>query len=217
MKYVLLIAITGLLLIAIRWPLVPSHRLPRHRVRHMRIRIRLRLHPGRGHATAFELWLRWGRLAVFRGSARSRPSMTFWRRLTAPSSAYSLAVGRGHHRHRLRLPLEEHAVVQSSSSALLSHGDSQECAKKLATPPIRPAWPASNGASIPPRPSPKPSTLPTRHLHLCPQHLLPAHGAAVAPCISNRIKQSHPAAMVVIRLRYLQADAVRRNADRYGV
>ena len=51
MKYVLLIAIAGLLLVAVKWALLPSRRLPRHRVRHLRIRLRLRLHPGRGHAT----------------------------------------------------------------------------------------------------------------------------------------------------------------------
>jgi type IV secretion system protein VirD4 len=83
----------------------------------MRFRVRLRLHPGRGHATVFELWLRWGRFAAFRRSRRSRRSMSFWRRLIAPSAAYSLAVGRGHHRHRLRMPLEEHAVVQSPPRA----------------------------------------------------------------------------------------------------
>jgi type IV secretion system protein VirD4 len=117
MKFIILIAATGLLLLAVKWALLPSHRLPRHRVRHTRIRIRLRLHPGRGHATAFELWLRWGRFAAFRRSRRSRRSLTFWQRLTAPASAYSIIVGRGHYRHSLRLPLEEHAVVKSPPRA----------------------------------------------------------------------------------------------------
>jgi type IV secretion system protein VirD4 len=113
MKFIILIAIAGLILLAAKWALIPSHRLPRHRVRHLRIRLRLRLHPGRGHATVFELWLRWGRFAAFRRSRRSRRSMTFWQRAIAPASEYSITVGRGHYRHRLRLPLEEHAVVKS--------------------------------------------------------------------------------------------------------
>src|SRR5215471_3940499 len=40
------------------WAVRPKRRLPRNRVRYMRLR--LRLHPGPGHAAVFELWLRWG-------------------------------------------------------------------------------------------------------------------------------------------------------------
>ncbi|HXT92387.1 MAG TPA: hypothetical protein VN714_24395 [Trebonia sp.] len=36
----------------------PAKKLPRNRVRQMRLRARLRLHPGSGHASVFELWLR---------------------------------------------------------------------------------------------------------------------------------------------------------------
>ena len=57
---------------SLRWCFLPHGRLPRFRVRYMRIRLRLRLHPGRGHASVFELWLRWGRLAAFRRSGRVR-------------------------------------------------------------------------------------------------------------------------------------------------
>jgi type IV secretory pathway TraG/TraD family ATPase VirD4 len=117
MKYILLIAITGLLLTAARWALLPSHRLPRHRVRHLRMRVRMRLHPGRGHATLFELWLRWGRFAAFRRSGRSRRSLPFWQRAIASATEYSVTVGRGHYRHGLRLPLEEHALVKSPPRA----------------------------------------------------------------------------------------------------
>src|SRR6266545_1532236 len=60
-------------------------------------------------------------------------------------------------------------------------------------------------------------TLPARHSHLCPQCLLPINRAAVTPRISNRIKQSHPAAALVVGLTYLQADAVRCDLDREGV
>src|SRR5690348_17638787 len=44
----------------------------------------LRLHPGRGLASVFELWLRWGRLAAFRRSGRIRPSVSAWQRLNHP-------------------------------------------------------------------------------------------------------------------------------------
>ena len=106
-------AVMVTLIVVTWWAVLPSRRLPKHRVRHMRWRLRLRLHPGRGHATLFELWLRWGRLAAFRRSGRSRRSLTFWQRATAPACAYSIRIGRAHLRHSLRLPLEEHAVVKS--------------------------------------------------------------------------------------------------------
>ena len=37
---------------AAKWAFWPRHELPRHRVRHLKMRLFLRLHPGRGHATA---------------------------------------------------------------------------------------------------------------------------------------------------------------------
>ena len=83
---------------------MPWRRLPRNRVRHLRIRLRLRLHPGAGQATLLELWLRWGRFAVFRRSGRARRSLPFWQRVLSPVSEYSILIGRAHYRHALRLP-----------------------------------------------------------------------------------------------------------------
>ncbi len=113
---IVLIPVAGVLLIAVKWaflPFVPWRRLPRNRVRHLRIRLRLRLHPGAGQATVAELWLRWGRFAAFRGSGRARRSLRLWQRALAPASAYSITVGRAHFRHGLRMPLDEHIIVQS--------------------------------------------------------------------------------------------------------
>ena len=87
-----------------------SRQLPRNRVRSMRLRLHLRRRPGRGHATAFELWLRWGRLAAWRHSGRSRRSLTAWQRLCHPRE-HSIFLGRAHYRHGLRLPLEEHVLL----------------------------------------------------------------------------------------------------------
>ena len=111
MKIVLLIIAAAFVLIAVKWAFMPGRRLPRHRVRHLRIRLRLRLHPGKGHATIAELWWRWGRLAMNRSSRRTRPTLTG--RLLAPAADKSLLAGRGHYRHALRLPLDEHAVIFS--------------------------------------------------------------------------------------------------------
>jgi type IV secretory pathway TraG/TraD family ATPase VirD4 len=106
----------GVVLTVIKWaflPAFPYRRLPRHRVRYLRLRLYLRLHPGPGHATVPELWLRWGRFTAFRRSGQSRRSLTFWQRALGPVSAYAILVGRAQFRHELRLPLDEHAVVKS--------------------------------------------------------------------------------------------------------
>jgi len=58
MTTAILIAAAGVFLTAIKWayfPFIPWRRLPRHRVRYLRARLRLRLHPGAGHPTIGEL------------------------------------------------------------------------------------------------------------------------------------------------------------------
>jgi type IV secretory pathway TraG/TraD family ATPase VirD4 len=110
MKIVLILALILTLAAVAKWAFAPGRRLPRHRVRHTRARLHLRLHPGRGYATVAELWLRWGRLAAFRRSARIRPSLIAWQRALWPRE-HSVLVGRAHYRHQLAVPLEEHVLV----------------------------------------------------------------------------------------------------------
>ena len=62
MKIVIGLAVILALAAVAKWAFTPGCHLPRHRVRHTRLRLHLRLHPGRGYATCAELWLRWGRL-----------------------------------------------------------------------------------------------------------------------------------------------------------
>src|SRR5712691_6025304 len=123
MTYAIFIAIGLLLLLAIKWCFLPHGRLPKFRTRYLAIRLRLRLHPGRGHATIVELWSRWGRLAAFRRSGRSRPALPAWQRLCFPGE-HSLLLGRAHYRHGLRVPVEEHILVmappRTGKTALLS-------------------------------------------------------------------------------------------------
>ena len=95
------------------WAFIPHRQLPGNRVRHNRIRVRLRLHPGRGHATVFALWLHWGRFAAFRRSGKIRPSVPFWGRVIIGAAAYSIVLGRAHYRHGMRVPLEEHVLVMA--------------------------------------------------------------------------------------------------------
>jgi type IV secretion system protein VirD4 len=111
-KIILALAVILALAAAGKWALAPGCRLPRHRVRHTRLRLHLRLHPGRGYATCFELWLRWGRLAAFRRSGRTRPSLNAWQRMRS-AREHSVLVGRAQYRHQLAVPLEEHLLVMA--------------------------------------------------------------------------------------------------------
>jgi hypothetical protein len=108
----LVVLLTAVLIVArvAKWAWWPSRDLPVNRVRHTRIRLRLRLHPGRGFASAFECWWRWGRLAAFAGSKRARPSLGFWRRLTCPAE-HSGFTGRAQYRLRLRVPVQESIFI----------------------------------------------------------------------------------------------------------
>ncbi len=40
------------------WAFLPARHLPGNRARHLRLRLHLRLHPGKGFASALTLWLR---------------------------------------------------------------------------------------------------------------------------------------------------------------
>jgi type IV secretion system protein VirD4 len=123
MRWLILLVVLLLVLAFARWAYLPHGRLPRFRVANMRLRLALRLHPGRGHASALEIWRRWGRFAAWRKSRQARPSLTTWHRFRHPD-AHSIFLGRAQYRMRLRLPVETHAVIQApprqGKSALLA-------------------------------------------------------------------------------------------------
>jgi len=111
-RYAIALAVLLLVAAAFRWGFLPARHLPGNRARHLRIRLRLRLHPGKGFATIFSLWLRWGRFAMLRRSRRIRRSLPLWWRILAPGEQ-SVFLGRAHWRHGLRIPLEEHVLVMA--------------------------------------------------------------------------------------------------------
>jgi len=94
------------------WAFLPARHLPGNRARHLRIRLHLRLHPGKGFAHVFSLWLRWGRLAALRRAARIRPALPLRYRMI-DSREHAVFLGRAHYRHRLHVPLEEHLLVMA--------------------------------------------------------------------------------------------------------
>ena len=112
LKYVIALAVLLIVAAFAAWAFLPARHLPGNRARHLRLRLHLRLHPGKGFAPAFTLWLRWGRLAALRRSGKIRPSLPLHERLLDPR-AHSVLLGRAHYRHRLQIPLEEHVLVMA--------------------------------------------------------------------------------------------------------
>jgi type IV secretion system protein VirD4 len=112
LKYAIALALLLILAAFTAWALLPARHLPGNRARHLRIRLHLRLHPGKGFAHLFSLWLRWGRLAALRRSSRIRRSLPLWHRAMDPR-AHSVFLGRAHYRHRLQVPLEEHLLIMA--------------------------------------------------------------------------------------------------------
>ena len=111
-RYAIALIVVIVLAAAFRWAFLPAPYLPGNRARHLRIRLHLRLHPGKGFAHLFSLWLRWGRLAMLCRSARIRAALPLWYRIADPA-AHSVFLGRAHYRHGLRVPLEEHLLVMA--------------------------------------------------------------------------------------------------------
>jgi type IV secretion system protein VirD4 len=111
-KYAIALIVVILLAAAFAWAFLPARYLPGNRARHLRIRLHLRLHPGKGFAHVFSLWLRWGRFAALRRSARVRAALPLWYRIAEPHQ-HSVFLGRAHYRHGLRVPLEEHLLVMA--------------------------------------------------------------------------------------------------------
>ena len=111
-KYAVLVAIVIGFAAFVSWGFLPARYLPGSRVRSLKLRLHLRLHPSKGFATVVGLHLRWGRLAALRRSGRIRGSLPLWVRLLWPAE-HSVFVGRAHWRHGLRVPLEEHVLVMA--------------------------------------------------------------------------------------------------------
>jgi type IV secretion system protein VirD4 len=112
LKYAIVLAVLLVLAAFAAWAFLPARYLPGNRARHLRIRLHLRLHPGKGFAHLFSLWLRWGRLAALRRSSRIRPALPLRYRILYPAT-HSVFLGRAHYRHGLRVPLEEHLLVMA--------------------------------------------------------------------------------------------------------
>ena len=68
--------------------------LSTNQVRSMRWRTKLRMRPGAGFASHWEITFRFSRLAALYHGRRCRPDMTFWTRLVSPARLYAVRLGR---------------------------------------------------------------------------------------------------------------------------
>ncbi len=120
-KLAIALAIVLIVAAVAAWAFLPARYLPGNRARRLRIRLHLRLHPGKGFAHVVSLWLRWGRLAAVRRSARIRPALPLRYRL-AGSREHAVFLGRAHYRHRLHVPLIIGAPARHGPAQDLQNG-----------------------------------------------------------------------------------------------
>ena len=89
-KYAIALAILLAVAAFMSWAFLPARYLPGNRARSLRLRLHLRLHPGKGFATVFSLWLHWGRLAALRRSRRIRALSSPLAAAPQPARAFSV-------------------------------------------------------------------------------------------------------------------------------
>jgi hypothetical protein len=83
----------------------------RRRARALRWRAKLRLRPGPGYASLFELVFRWGRLAALHHGGRARPGLGYFARVFRPVTEYSVRLGRAQYGRRCMARMEDQQLV----------------------------------------------------------------------------------------------------------
>ena len=152
-KLAILLAILLIVTGFAAWAFLPARHLPGNRARHLRIRLHLRLHPGKGFAHLFSLWLRWSRFAVLRRSGQIRPALP-WRYSLLDPREHSVFLGRAHYRHRLRVPLEEHLLVMAPPRTYKTEAPTAAWLMRSTPPEPRPSRACAPMATPGPRPAP---------------------------------------------------------------
>ena len=85
--------------------------MARNRTRALRWRVKLKLRPGPGYASAVELLVRWSRLAAVFHGRRARPGLTWADRLTRRTTLYAVRLGRAQYRRVVYARLEDQVLV----------------------------------------------------------------------------------------------------------
>ncbi len=109
---IILAAAVALLILALVWRFTISPWAVRsNRGRAMRWRIRLRLRPGKGHASIAELAVRWSLLAALFHGRRARPDMTLRARIVAPTTDHAVRLGRAQYGKRVFARMEDQTLI----------------------------------------------------------------------------------------------------------
>jgi len=82
-----------------------------NRVRSIRWRIRLRMHPGPGFASIGELVFRWSRWSALNHGRRARPGLKLHRRVRTRTTGYAVRLGRGQWFRRVYGRLEDQVLI----------------------------------------------------------------------------------------------------------
>ena len=85
-----------------------------NRIRAIRWRIRLRMHPGPGFASFGELWFRWSRHAAISHGRRARPGLRLHHRLRSRTTDYAVRLGRGQWFRRLYSRMEDQVLIMAA-------------------------------------------------------------------------------------------------------
>jgi hypothetical protein len=108
MIWLVLLVLAGVLAMSARSTVFSGNR-----VRRMRWRIKLRLHPGPGFASHAELAFRWSRLAALGHGRRARPSMKLRHRLVSRTTRYAVRLGRAQWFRRVFARAEDQTIILS--------------------------------------------------------------------------------------------------------
>ena len=84
------------------------------RIRAIRWRIRLRMHPGPGFASFGELWFRWSRHAAISHGRRARPGLRLRHRVRSRTTDYAVRLGRGQWFRRAYARMEDQVLVMAA-------------------------------------------------------------------------------------------------------
>lgn len=112
-RYLILAPFVALVFAAVFYRVVLGRRAQvRRRVRALRWRAKLRLRPGPGFASLFELVFRWGRLAAVHHGGRARPGLGLWHRVFLSfATAYAIRLGRAQYCRRVYARMEDQQLI----------------------------------------------------------------------------------------------------------
>jgi type IV secretory pathway TraG/TraD family ATPase VirD4 len=110
----LAIALVVVLIVAAfaAWAFLPARHLPGNRARHLRVRLHLRLHPGKASLPFSACTCAGPGSRSCAARAGSAPALPLRYRFVGPRE-HSVFLGRAHYRHGLRVPLEEHLLAMA--------------------------------------------------------------------------------------------------------